>query len=143
MAEILILGILVPALIAGKVDGDPAAGWVIVVVFTLLNGCVVLYNLSEGVRRGTLRVTESQLTLEEAGLFSSNQQTWQVDTIDSVKVKIDRHERVGEDGGVSYSCHLAVRSRMDIEEEVEWFDNLEKSELEWMVTSIKDRLGLE
>jgi len=32
---------------------------------------------------------------------------------------------------------------MDIEEEVEWFDNLEKSELEWMVTSIKDRLGLE
>ena len=143
LAEVLILGILVPALIAGKVDGDPAAGWVIVVVFTLLNGCVVLYNLSEGVRRGTLRVTESQLTLEEAGLFSSNQQTWQVDTIDSVKVKIDRHERVGEDGGVSYSCHLAVRSRMDIEEEVEWFDNLEKSELEWMVTSIKDRLGLE
>ena len=41
------------------------------------------------------------------------------------------------------SCHLALRSRMDIEEEVEWFDNLEKSELEWMVTSIKDRLGLE
>ncbi len=143
LAEVLILGILVPALIAGKVNGDPAAGWVIVVVFTLLNGCIVLYNLSEGVRRGTLRVTESQLTLEEAGLFSSNQQTWQVDTIDSVKVKIDRHERVGEDGGVSYSCHLAVRSRMDIEEEVEWFDNLEKSELEWMVTSIKDRLGLE
>lgn len=143
LAEVLILGILVPALIAGKVNGDPAAGWVIVVVFTLLNGCIVLYNLSEGVRRGTLRVTGGQLTLEEAGLFSSNQQTWRVDSIDSVKVKIDRHERVGKDGGVSYSCHLAVRSRMDIEEEVEWFDNLEKSELEWMVTSIKDRLGLE
>ena len=57
------------------------------------------------------------------------------------KVKIERHERVGQDGGVSYSSHLEVVPSGG-EEEVEWFDNLEKSELEWMVTSIKDRLGL-
>lgn len=141
LAEVLILGILVPALIAGKVNGDPAAGWVIVVVFTLLNLCIVLYNLSEGVRRGTLRVSERQLNLEEAGLFSRKQQTWEADAIKSVKVKIERHERVGQDGGVSYSGHLEVLPSGG-EEEVEWFDNLEKSELEWMVTSIKDRLGL-
>lgn len=141
LAEVLILGILVPALIAGKVNGDPAAGWVIVVVFTLLNLCIVLYNLSEGVRRGTLRVSERQLNLEEAGLFSRKQQTWEADAIKSVKVKIERHERVGQDGGVSYSSHLEVVPSGG-EEEVEWFDNLEKSELEWMVTSIKDRLGL-
>ena len=141
LAEVLILGILVPALIAGKVNGDPAAGWVIVVVFTLLNLCIVLYNLSEGVRRGTLRVSERQLNLEEAGLFSRKQQSWEADAIKSVKVKIERHERVGQDGGVSYSSHLEVVPSGG-EEEVEWFDNLEKSELEWMVTSIKDRLGL-
>lgn len=141
LAEVLILGILVPALIAGKVNGDPAAGWVIVVVFTLLNLCIVLYNLSEGVRRGTLRVSERQLNLEEAGLFSRKQQSWEADAIKSVKVKIERHERVGQDGGVSYSGHLEVFPSGS-EEEVEWFDNLEKSELEWMVTSIKDRLGL-
>ena len=141
LAEVLILGILVPALIAGKVNGDPAAGWVIVVVFTLLNLCIVLYNLSEGVRRGTLRVSERQLNLEEAGLFSRKQQSWEADAIKSVKVKIERHERVGQDGGVSYSGHLEVLPSGG-EEEVEWFDNLEKSELEWMVTSIKDRLGL-
>lgn len=141
LAEVLILGILVPALIAGKVNGDPAAGWVIVVVFTLLNLCIVLYNLSEGVRRGTLRVSERQLNLEEAGLFSRKRQSWEADAIKSVKVKIERHERVGQDGGVSYSSHLEVVPSGG-EEEVEWFDNLEKSELEWMVTSIKDRLGL-
>ncbi len=141
LAEVLILGILVPALIAGKVNGDPAAGWVIVVVFTLLNLCIVLYNLSEGVRRGTLRVSERQLNLEEAGLFSRKRQSWEADAIKSVKVKIERHERVGQDGGVSYSGHLEVLPSGG-EEEVEWFDNLEKSELEWMVTSIKDRLGL-
>jgi hypothetical protein len=138
----LILGILVPALIAGKVNGDPAAGWVIVVVFTLLNICIVLYNLSEGVRRGTLKVSDSQLTLEERGLFSTKQRSWQADAIESVKVKIERHESVGDDGGVNYSGHLEVRSSVDLEE-VEWFGNLDKSELEWMVTSIKDRLGME
>ena len=57
-------------------------------------------------------------------------------------MKIERHERVGDDGGVSYTGHLEVRSSVDLEE-VEWFDNLDKSELEWMVTSIKDRLGME
>ena len=142
LAEVFILGLLVPALIAGKVEGDPAAGWVIVVVFTLINICVVLYNLSEGVRRGTLKVSDSQLTLEENGLFSAKQKSWPAGVIESVNVKIERHERVGDDGGVSYTGHLEVRSSVDLEE-VEWFDNLDKSELEWMVTSIKDRLGME
>ena len=142
LAEVFILGLLVPALIAGKVEGDPAAGWVIVVVFTLINICIVLYNLSEGVRRGTLKVSDSQLTLEENGLFSAKQKSWPAGVIESVNVKIERHERVGDDGGVSYTGHLEVRSSVDLEE-VEWFDNLDKSELEWMVTSIKDRLGME
>lgn len=144
LAEVLILGILVPALIAGKVEGDPAAGWVIVVVFTLLNICVVLYNLSEGVRRGTVRVSQSQLHLEETGLFSTTQRSWQADSIESVNLKIERHEAVGQDrSGVSHSYHLEVRSPVDSEEEFQWFDNLEKSELEWMVTTITNRLGSE
>ncbi|MDG1510246.1 MAG: hypothetical protein P8R31_01030, partial [Mariniblastus sp.] len=144
LSEVMILVLLVPALITGKVEGDPAAGWVIVVVFTLLNGCVVLYNLSEGVRRGTVRVSQSQLHLEETGLFSTTQRSWQADSIESVNVKIERHETVGQDrSGVSYSYHLEVRSPVDSEEEFQWFDNLEKSELEWMVTTITNRLGSE
>ncbi|MGY8749491.1 MAG: hypothetical protein ACKVHR_15705 [Pirellulales bacterium] len=87
-----------------KIHAALAAG------FTLLNICLVLYNLSEGVRRGFLGARESQLNLEKTGLFSSNQQSWQAGAVESVKVNIKKHESVGQDGGVSYSFQLEVRS---------------------------------
>ncbi|MAR11791.1 MAG: hypothetical protein CL681_17745 [Blastopirellula sp.] len=127
---------LVPALLAGKVGGQPAAGWVIFAVFTMISIGIVLSRFSAAIRKGSICVNRQSLQLTDSGLFGTQRAEWDLATIEEVRVGVEKYE--SEDGA---SWDHFVQVRPDAETSRQWFDHLEKSELEWIVTQIRTRLS--
>lgn len=126
---------LVPALLAGRVQGEPSAGWVLAVVFTAVTIAIAAYYSSILSREGTVRVTQQKVNFRDQSLWSDHQAEWRTDAIHDVFVGVDRSDT--EDGPV-FSHHIEVKP--DNHPPRCWFDNRDKEELEWIATLINQRL---
>lgn len=127
---------LVPALIAGKVEGQPSAGWVIVVVFSLVFVGIVLALMNAAIRKGSIRVNDDYVTFSQSGLFGQREERWMITSTEEVRVAFEETE---SDEGVSWTHYLQVVP--DHHKEKYWFSFREKPELEWMATCVNNRLS--
>ena len=127
---------LVPALIAGKVEGQPSAGWVIVVVFSLVFVGIVVALMNAAIRKGSIRVNDDYVTFSQSGLFGQREERWMVTSTEEVRVAFEETE---SDEGVSWTHYLQVAP--DHHKEKYWFSFREKPELEWMATCVNNRLS--
>lgn len=127
---------LVPALLAGRVQGEPTAGWVLAVVFTAITIAIAAYYSYILTRAGTVRVTQQKVNFCDQSLWSEHQADSRTDAIHHVTVGVGRSDR--EDGPV-FSHHIEVKP--DKHPPHVWFDNRDKEELEWIATLISQRLN--
>ena len=126
---------LVPALLAGRVKGEPMAGWVITVVFTTVTLGIAAYYSYILTRRGTVKMTQQKLNFRDQSLWGDHQAEWRTDAIHDVQVSVDRSDT---DDGPVFSHHIEVKP--DNHAPRCWFDNRDKEELEWIATLINQRL---
>ena len=133
-AQLLLTFGLVPALIAGKVKGQPFAGWVIFFIFTTISICIWLCIISAASRNGSIRITDGKLTFQASDLFGKHFAEWKLESIDTVRVAVEQDSE-----NPFHSTHF-VEVRPDSNTPRMGFDNREKSELEWIVTGIVDDL---
>jgi len=127
---------LVPALIAGKVEGQPSAGWVVFAVFTLVFVGIVVNRINAAIRKGTISVNDDYVTFSQSGLFGRSEARWMASSTEEVRVAVDETE---SDEGVSWTHYLQVVP--DHHKSRYWFSFREKSELEWMATCVNNRLS--
>ena len=138
LCELFVLAVLVPALLAGKVGGQPAAGWFMVGVFTLVVVGILLYRVNAAIQHGAVRIRRDSLSFREQGLFGKHHEEWKREDIEAVRVEVEEY-RTSE----SVSFDHFIRVEPASESERQWFSHLGKDELEWMVTSIQQHLGLD
>ena len=129
---------LFPALMAGKVNGSPLAGWFICTVFSLLSGGIVLGIVSEVTRRGAIRICDESLVFHERTVFRSHHESWFREDIESVEVGV---EETRSEDGVDITCFIEVQPGSN--SATHWFETREKSELEWIATCLRGQLELE
>ena len=134
-AELVLLTGLVPALLSGKVEGQPAAGWLIVGVFTLIAIFIVFNRIHASIRRGSIRLGRDSLSFREHGIFGQHRAEWERDSIESVRVAVEEYSTTQS---VSYDHFVQVEPATGVARE--WFCNREKIELEWIVTNILGHL---
>ena len=136
--ELFVLAVLVPALLAGKVGGQPAAGWFMVAVFTVVVVGMLLYRVNAAIQCGAVRVRRDSLSFREHALFGKQHQEWKREAIESVRVEVEEY-RTSE--SISFEHFISVKPVS--ESEREWFSHLAKDDLEWMVASIQKHLALD
>ena len=126
------LAVLVPALLAGKVGGQPSAGWFMVGVFTLVVVGMLLYRVDAAIQHGAVRIRRDSLSFREYGLFGKHHEEWKRDEIEAVRVDAEecRTQEYGTRESVTFDHFIRVEPASD-------------SELEWMVTSIHQHLDLD
>ena len=132
----MVLG-LFPALMAGKVEGSPAAGWGIGILFSLISGGIVLAIIAALTRRGSIRISDENLVFHERTIFNALHESWFRADLETVEVGVS--ERSSEDGiSITYFIEVQPRSSRALR----WFENREKSELEWIATCLRGQLEL-
>ncbi len=136
--ELVVLVVLVPALLAGKVGGQPAAGWFMVGVFTVVVVGMLLYRVNAAIQCGAVRISRDSLSFREHGLFGKQHEEWKREAIESVQVEVEEY-RTSE--SISFDHFIGVKPASDSERQ--WFSHLGKDELEWMVASIQNYLDLD
>ena len=143
LCELFVLAVLVPALLAGKVGGQPAAGWFMVGVFTLVVVGMLLYRVDAAIQHGAVRIRRDSLSFREYGLFGKHHEEWKREEIEAVFVNVEeyRTREYGTSESVTYDHFIRVEPASDSERQ--WFSHLGKDELEWMVTSIHQHLDLD
>ena len=67
--QLLFIPCLVSGLIAGKVQGQPTAGWVIVFVVTTISAGIVLNRVYVATRNGSVEIANEYLRFRERDLF--------------------------------------------------------------------------
>ena len=127
---------LVPALIAGKVQGDPGAGWLVAAVFTALSAAIFLASLYTATRKGAIHVGPTTLAVEESHLFGKHCAEWNWKSIQDVRVAVEEHR---DEDGVAWSHFFQIEP--DSGEPRKWFGNRSKEELEWLATTVMDELN--
>ena len=133
--QLLFIPFLVSALIAGRVEGQPAAGWVIVFVFTTISSCIVLNRVHAATRNGSVQIANEHLRFRERDLFGDHYAGWKWESIENLLVGVKKYE---SDEGVSWNHFVEVQPGPN--EPRYWFDNRTKPELEWIVNLIGDHL---
>jgi hypothetical protein len=83
---------LVPALILGKVQGQPLAGWVIYSVVTAISVGLVMYFVDTSTRKGSVRIAYGELSLSEHNLFRNHHAVWALNFIEEVRVGVEEHK---------------------------------------------------
>ena len=142
LTEVVLLVGLVPALLAGKVNGQPAAGWLIVCVFTTIAIIIMLTRKNAAMRRGAVRVGKTSLSLTEIDILGQHHAEWPRKSIESVGVGVAEH---GQSASVSHDYFVQVElgtGKSPNQHMREWFNNREKGEIEWIVTTIVEQLDL-
>ena len=133
--QLLFMPFLVSALIAGKVQGQPTAGWVIVFVVTTISAGIVLNRVYVATRNGSVEIANEYLRFRERDLFGDHYAGWKWESIENVLVGVKKYE---SDEGVSWNHFVEVQPGTN--EPRYWFDNRTKPELEWIVTLIGNQL---
>lgn len=136
--ELFVLAVLVPALLAGRVEGQPAAGWFMVGIFTVVVIGMLLYRVNAAIQSGTIRIRRDLLSFREYGLFGKQYEEWEREAIQSVRVEVEEY-RTSE--SISFDHFISVKPASDSERQ--WFSHLGKDELEWMAASIQKHLDLD
>lgn len=129
--QILLSGTLLPALLAGKVQGSASAGWVIFGVFTLIWVVVMIGVLAAASWHGMITLDRRFLQFSETGIFGSNAYQWQCDAITSVTLGVESHQ---SDDGVTWEYYPKVEP-LDSENRC-WFSRLTKPEIQWLVDTL-------
>ncbi len=130
--QILLSGGLVPALLAGKVNGSPSAGWVIFVVFTAFWIIGVFYLFYAASLQGKVTLDDRELSFSEKSLYGLKASNWQRREIDSIELGVKEYR---SDDGVTWDYFVKV-SPQELEQRA-WFSHLSKQEVEWMVECLK------
>lgn len=133
-AQLLLTFGLVPALIAGKVKGQPSAGWGIFFVFTTISIFIFLCVISAANRNGSVRINDGRLTFQASGRFGKHFAKWKLESIEAVRVAVEQDTEKP-----FHSTHF-VEVRPDSNKPRKGLDNRDKSELEWNITGIVDYL---
>ena len=121
LCELFVLAVLVPALLAGKVGGQPAAGWFMVGVFTLVVVGILLYRVNAAIQLGAVRIRRDSLSFREQGLFGKHHEEWKREDIEAVRVEVEEY-RTSE----SVSFDHFIRVEPASESERQWFSHLGK-----------------
>ena len=132
VGELFILFGLIPALLLGKVEGQPIAGWIIAVVGTLINACLILGVLTAATRQGQILLQHDQLTLMDKNIWGTRINSWKATQIETIEVGVDEPT---SDGDTTWTYYLKVSPSMA--QPQKWFSNRSKEELEWVVTTLQ------
>ena len=133
--QLLFIPCLVFALLAGKVQGQPTAGWVIVFVCTAIAAGIVLNRLSAATRSGSVHIADEYLRFRERDFFVDHYAGWKWVSIEIIHVGVKKYE---SDEGVSWNHFVEVQPGPN--EARYWYDNRTKGELEWIVTLIGNQI---
>lgn len=136
--QLVLSGGLVPALLAGKVQGSPSAGWVIFAVFTSLWIIGVVYLFYAASLRCVISLDHRSLEISESSCFGASAASWQRHEIDSVKVGVAEYT---SDGSTVYDYYVKV-SPVPLKEK-HWFSHLTKMEVQWIVDSLQIALEMD
>lgn len=134
--QLVIMTSLVPALIAGKVQGQPSAGWVIVCVFSAVFIGILANRFNAATRRGSVHIAGGYLRFRERDVWGKHFAGWTWESVENVRVGVKQYKT---DGGISWNHYVEVQPGPASRRQ--WFDNRSKPELEWIVTCIVDHMN--
>lgn len=141
-AQVFIFIGIVPALLNGKVQGNPAMGWLIVGVFTAFSTAILLYRWNKAIQSGTVSISNGSLRFSERDLFGRQESRWHLDKIAEVQVSLETEKNA--EGTLNWRYYLEVQ--LDAvspplgKSPRSWFCNRTKEELEWIATKINQHL---
>ena len=136
--QLVLSGGLVPALLAGKVQGSPSAGWVIFAVFTCFWIIGVVYLFYAASLHCSISLHRRLLQISESSFFGASAASWQRHEIDSVQVGVEEYT---SDGSTVYDYYVKV-SPVPLKEK-HWFSHLTKMEIQWIVDSLHIALEID
>ncbi|MGB1927623.1 MAG: hypothetical protein ACPHL6_13875, partial [Rubripirellula sp.] len=119
---------LVPALLAGKVNGSPLGGWVIFGVFTLLWIIGISYLVHTISLSGRITLDRRYLRFSQSSVRGTRATEWQRHEIDSIELGVKEYESNGDITWDYYVKVVPVPS-----DDTLWFSHFSKSEIRWMV----------
>ena len=138
---LVMLGI-VPALLNGKVQGNPAMGWLTVGAFTAFSTAILLYRWNKAIQSGTVSISKGSLRFFERDLFGRHESLWHLNKIAEVQVSLETEKNA--EGTLNWRHYLKVQLNTSSpplgKPPRTWFCNRSKEELEWIATKINERL---
>lgn len=123
---------LVPALLAGRVNGSPLAGWVIFAVFTMLWIIGISYLFHTMSLSGRITLDRRYLNFSQSSFRGTRATEWQKHEIDSIELGVKEYE--SED---DLTCDYYVKIAPVPSDDTLWFSHFTKPEIEWMVNCLR------
>ncbi|MED5576798.1 MAG: hypothetical protein VX757_04760 [Planctomycetota bacterium] len=133
IGELFVLFGLIPALMMGKVNGQPIAGWGIALVSTLFSSALVALVANAATRRGQIEWKNPTLVFREWDMWGTHEQAWTRGEIQDISVGVSEGT---SDGAPIWTYHVNITPNGL--KERKWFSNRSKEELEWIVTTLCD-----
>ncbi|MEC8801966.1 MAG: hypothetical protein VXX55_14460, partial [Planctomycetota bacterium] len=133
IGELFVLFGLIPALMMGKVNGQPIAGWGIALVSTLFSIALVVLVANAATRRGQIEWKNPTLVFREWDMWGTHEQAWTRGEIQDISVGVSEGT---SDGAPIWTYHVNITPNGL--KERKWFSNRSKEELEWIVTTLCD-----
>ena len=133
IGELFVLFGLIPALMMGKVNGQPIAGWGIALVSTLFSIALVVLVANAATRRGQIEWKNPTLVFREWDMLGTHEQAWTRGEIQDISVGVSEGTF---DGAPIWTYHVNITPNGL--KERKWFSNRSKEELEWIVTTLCD-----
>lgn len=136
VGELFILFGLIPALLLGKVEGQPLAGWIIATVFTLLTSGMIILVINGATRRGQIQGGSEGLTLTEWDMWGKHENHWTASELRAIEVGVTEQT---SDGETTWTYFLNVSPPPS--KDRKWFSNRTKEELEWIATTLQSAVS--
>ena len=90
IGELFVLFGLIPALMMGKVNGQPIAGWGIALVSTLFSIALVVLVANAATRRGQIEWKNPTLVFREWDMWGTHEQAWTRGEIQDISIALLR-----------------------------------------------------
>ena len=126
----------VPALLAGKVEGEPWVAWILMPIFWIVGIVAFVVLFRKARRSGRIVLAGKSLSFEETDPFGSTTLQWNTEEIECITVGAKKYET---EDSITWKNFITV---CPTEKERQWFNNREKPELEWLATVLRQALGL-
>lgn len=133
IGELFVLFGLIPALMMGKVNGPPIAGWGIALVSTLFSTALVVLVANAATRRGQIEWKSPSLIFREWDMWGTHEQAWPRGELQDISVGVSEGT---SDGAPIWTYHVNITPNGT--QDRKWFSNRSKEELEWIVTTLCD-----
>ncbi len=137
IGELFILFGLIPALLMGKVEGQPLAGWIIATVFTLLTTGLIILVMNAATRRGQIRGGSEGVTFTEWDMWGKHENHWTASELKAIEVGVTEQT---SDGDTTWTYFLDVTPASG--KKRQWYSNRSKEELEWVATTLQSAVSI-